>query len=177
MIFSSQLIPKLLKLCSLMSKHSQMLFVCWNVLSLLRAPPPHSWCFRYLLLCMARHAGSSTARDYCRCNWLFQAWFDTSLLSDPHTSLLSSVMGRRWDSHETFASSHLRRNRLFLLCFYAQGQDRKQRVCVKTRHSQHIRRNRHILALHIYRREKKDNGLAFWKQMKLILIVCAFRQS
>lgn len=61
---------------------------------------------------MARHAGSSTARDYCHSNWLFQAWFDTSLLSDPHTSLLSSVMERRWGSHKTLGSSYLQRNRL-----------------------------------------------------------------
>lgn len=86
---------------------------CLQIHCLFKCPVfPCSSCFRYLLLCMARHAGSSTPRDYCQCNWLFQAWFDTSLLSDPHTSLLLSVMEIQWDSHETFPSSYLLRNRL-----------------------------------------------------------------
>lgn len=103
-------------------KYTQI-YYSLNVPSL---PSPHHWsCFRYLLLCMARHAGSSTARDYCQCNWLFQAWFDMSLLSDPHTSLLSSVMERRWGSHETFASSYLQRNHLSRFVYTLRGQSRK----------------------------------------------------
>lgn len=122
------------QLCSLKIKASQILFVCLNVLSLL-SPCPPPLCFRYLLLCMARHAGSSTARDYSRCNWLFPAWFDTSFLSDSHTSLLSSVMERRWGTHETLASSHLQRNCRFR--FVPMLRKRKQCICVKTRLSHH----------------------------------------
>lgn len=132
-----------------MTQHSQIYFVSLNVLSLLSAPPPYSSCFRYLLLCMARHAGSSTARDYCQCNWLFQAWFDTILLSDPHTSLLSSVMERRCGSHETFTSSQLQRNRLFHFASLL-------RVRMET-HSIRIHRNRPMLASHICCRQKKEN--------------------
>lgn len=111
-----------------MNKHSST-YCLFKCPAFPLCPSSFSSCFRYLFLCMARHAGSSTARDYCQCNWLFQAWFDTSLLSDPHTSLLSSVMERRRGSHETFSSSYLQRNRLLHFRFNALGQGRKQHPC------------------------------------------------
>lgn len=152
------------QLCSLLSKHSQIHFVCLNVLSSLTARPPCSSCFRYLLLCMARHAGSSTARDYCQCNWLFQAWFDTRLLSDPHTSLLSSVMERRWGSHETFTSSYLQRNRL--LRFVSM-------LWVMIEKYPDTQKQTHISITHIFEtKEKKLSWILKTNVIHIMFILC-----
>lgn len=132
--------------------------------TLLIFPSPHCSCFRYLLFCMARHAGSSTARDYCQCNWLFQAWFDTSLLSDTHISLLWSVMERWWGTHEMLSTSYLQRNRLFRFICMPRGQDKK--VSVRRRNTRgvaHKQTNRH-----------SDNSTAIQDCFLLFWILAAF---
>lgn len=93
------------------------------------------------------HADSRTARDYCQSNWLFQAWFDTSLLSDPHNSLLSSLTERREDWHKTFASSHREKSHpSFFLS--VQSHQIKWCICIK-RGTQptHMQRYRPVLIL------------------------------
>lgn len=63
----------------------------------------------YLLLSVTRLAASDTAGKYCRSNWLFPARLDTSFLNP----LLSSIMERRGETHESSPLTRLPRNYLF----------------------------------------------------------------